>query len=216
MPAPFPERRNKSLLSVRKRFAGLNSRDRMLIKKRKKQSAVFFVLAMLLQVAGNVVASRLMVVLMLTVLSSYVKVAHFRPVVVPPSHRTNRRIVDWSTRLTECEEMFRFPFDQLARLFRTLRLPDMCVLENGSVFHAEEVFLLSLNRFAFPQRLVTACKNEFGRDYSQASRAFKFFVTHVFGTFADLVFDNLDFWQPYFALMAAKIQAKVSLQNIQT
>jgi hypothetical protein len=106
--------------------------------------------------------------------------------------------------------MFRFPFHQLRRLFNTLRLPQACVLENGSVYQDEEVFLLSLNRLTFPERLITLCKREFGREHTQAGRAFKYFINHVYNHFADLLFDNLEFWTPYFPMFAEKIQAKMA------
>jgi hypothetical protein len=179
-----------------------------MIKKRKKQFVVMFSLFMMVHARGGG-GARLLFLVVLVLVRQLLELEHEREFTLPPPKRTNRRINDWAHRQHECEGMFRFPFKHLRRLFDTFLLPEMCVLENGSVYYAEEVFLLSLFRMSFPTRLVTIARTEFGRENTQVGRAFKFFINHMYGHFADLLFNNLPWWSTYFDLFAAAFQRKM-------
>jgi hypothetical protein len=75
--------------------------------------------------------------------------------------------------------MFEFKKTDLLRLLPLLRLPDECTFDNRSKMAGEEVFLRGL------YELVSgANKHEiagvFGRDWSAQSRAFKYFIEHMY------------------------------------
>lgn len=209
MPPLYKKKKNKREYSVEKRFLGMNARDRGMQRVRKKQCAVSIALLLQSFTIGNAVLTQGCVLLALCALLSYVAVSRERAFSLPRRQRLNRRIEHWAHRLNECEQKFRFPFHHLRRLYEALLIPEWCRLENGSVYHGEEVFLLSLNRLAFPHRLVNMAQSDWGRDGTQTGRAFKFFIFHVYDTFCDLLFDNLPFWEPYFALFAKAIQRKM-------
>jgi hypothetical protein len=116
---------------------------------------------------------------------------------------------------SKCENWFRFKANQLGRLFTVWRIPLTCQLENRSVYPGEQVMLLALRRLVFPVRLDDMTGNEhdqsagFGREYTQASRAFKWFVNHLYSTFLDLLTNNLEWWMKHAARFANSVQRKM-------
>src|SRR5690606_37009326 len=72
----------------------------------------------------------------------------------------------------------------------------------------EEVFISALYRLAYPNKLEYLV-SMFGREISQWSRAFNWFLKHVYTTFADLLLDNLQYWVPQFPRFAAAIASKL-------
>ena len=59
----------------------------------------------------------------------------------------------------------------------------------------EEVMLRALYELVISgENQFNIATNVFGRDQSQQSRAFKWFINQMFSTFEDLVIDNLDWW----------------------
>ena len=57
----------------------------------------------------------------------------------------------------------------------------------------EEVMLRGLYELVSGEDQYNIAENVFDREQSQQSRAFYFFIDHVFTTFYDLVTDNLEF-----------------------
>jgi hypothetical protein len=79
-----------------------------------------------------------------------------------------------------------------------MRFPDTVRLENQSVFSGEEIFLRGLFELArkFPTgHKKTSVADTFRRHPSDQSRAFKYFINHIFDTFYDLVENNLQWWE---------------------
>jgi hypothetical protein len=94
---------------------------------------------------------------------------------------------------SDCKLMFEFKKADLQRLLPLLHFPDECCFDNRSKMAGEEVFLRGL------YELVSAAnKHEvarvFGRDWSAQSRAFKYFIEHIYNHFKHLVMDNLHWW----------------------
>lgn len=84
----------------------------------------------------------------------------------------------------DIEEQFRFRNAlQLRQVLATLRIPHRVNLGNGEWFFGEEIFLIGLRRLNYPCKLITLVRTEFGRSVSSLSRAFKYFVLHIYGTF---------------------------------
>ena len=59
----------------------------------------------------------------------------------------------------------------------------------------EEAFLRALYELASGESQFNICENVFGREQSQQSRAFNWFIEHLDSTFYDLLSDNLEWWQ---------------------
>ena len=92
--------------------------------------------------------------------------------------------------LYECWNFFETRKEDPQRLLLNLRFPEKCVLQNGSTMPGKEVMLRGLYELFFgaDQHEVVPI---FGRDQTQQSRAFKYFVIHIYDNFLHLVTDNL-------------------------
>jgi hypothetical protein len=78
------------------------------------------------------------------------------------------------------------------------------------------IILIGLYGFATTGTLHNDFTLIFGRDYSQFSRAFKYFVTHMLHHCTHLLYGNLQYWKrllPYFAeCVRVKLEEKTGLQ----
>jgi hypothetical protein len=128
---------------------------------------------------------------------------------LPPLLRYNKSIQFYINQPTICEEKLRFEARHLRRVFNVLRIPAFVKLSNGSRMTGEEIFLFSLNRLSFPRRIVSAAREEFGRENSQWTRAFDWFINHILVTFKHLLFSNLPWWSDYFDAAARAVQSKM-------
>lgn len=95
---------------------------------------------------------------------------------------------------SDCYVFFAFRQEHLSRLFKALRIPDKVHLENGSVMTGEEIALRGLYELVNGDDQHHAAMLVFGREASQQSRATRWFYNHIFESFADLLFDNLEWW----------------------
>jgi hypothetical protein len=104
-----------------------------------------------------------------------------------------RRTID-SFRECQCRINFRFTKSQLKLLLPLLRLPHICTLKNRLKLTGEEVMLRGLYEFSSGDNQEQMSVNVFGGDQPTQSRAFHFFINHMYGTFQHLVHDNLAWW----------------------
>ena len=115
---------------------------------------------------------------------------------------------------SNCKLMFEFKKTDLLRLLPLLHFPDECCFDNRSKMAGEEVFLRGL------YELVTAANKHdisrvFGRDWSAQSRAFKYFIEHMYNNFKHLLMDNLHWWyrNGFFTSSAEAIGRKMELDE---
>jgi len=116
-----------------------------------------------------------------------------------------------------CWNYFETRKEDLSRLLYGLRFPEDCVLENGSRMSGEEVLLRGLFELVSGDDQFTIAEAIFGREQSQQSRAFKYFVDHIFNNFLFLVRDNLSWWfdNGYFHESNRAIKAKLEALGLQ-
>lgn len=116
---------------------------------------------------------------------------------------------------TECRINFRFTKEHLNILIKLLRFPDMIKLDNGIIMAGEEVFIRGLYEFVSGDNQEQISANVFGREFSAQSRAFKYFINHIYSTFEHLVHDNLDWWyrNGFFASSAGAIGQKINIPS---
>lgn len=81
-------------------------------------------------------------------------------------------------------------------------------MNNQSKFTPEEVFLFGLNRLAYPARLQDLC-SIYGRDFSQWSRVFSFFIEHIYHNYKHLLFNNWECWKSSIPSFSAAIRLKI-------
>lgn len=95
---------------------------------------------------------------------------------------------------SECVSFFRFQKADLFRLKRALQFLEVVHLSNRSTMSGEEVFLRGLFELVSGSDQIEIATFVFGRDQSQQSRAFSWFINHLYNNFSDLLTDNLDWW----------------------
>ena len=120
----------------------------------------------------------------------------------------NRTIESFSEE--QCDRLFRFRKEDLRRLHQVLQMPETVRTDNRCCFTSEEVLLLSLCRMATPANRMEDLSLIFGRDYSQWSRAFRWFLQYMKETFGNRIMDNLAYWEPMFAECAEAIRRKAA------
>ena len=184
------ERRQQArYISVRRRFQALTSQERVLATKLQKLVLVSMFQAR--SVESDEEREKISGLAHLA-LRKYCTILYFEDEGLPRPIRLDRRIASFSA--SQCWNFFETRDEDLIRLLRALRLPEMCTLRNGSTMAGEEVMLRGLLELVTGDNQYNIAENVFGREQSQQSRAFYFFVEHVFTTFYDLVTDNLQWW----------------------
>ena len=76
-----------------------------------------------------------------------------------------------------------------------LRLRGDFKLDNGWTLSGEEIFLRGLYELVSGEDQHNISRNVFGREQTAQSRCFKFFINHLYDTFYDLLYDNLQWWK---------------------
>lgn len=145
----------------------------------------------------------------------YAKLVDVQYLDEPPPHVRTRpvsRTID-SFAEDECWQRFRTLKVDLPRLLHCLKLDQQdspfLIMSNGCRFTYEEILLFSLNRLVYPGRLQDLARDTYGRDYTQWSRAFHWFINYVCHNFGYLLTNNLNYWVDYFPTFCRAIQAKL-------
>jgi hypothetical protein len=94
----------------------------------------------------------------------------------------------------DCWTFFKCRKTDISRFYAVLRFPDRCVLDNGINMSGEEVFCRGMYELVSGEDQHNIAKNVFGRDQSAQSRAFTFFIDHIYETHLYLLTDNLEWW----------------------
>jgi hypothetical protein len=110
----------------------------------------------------------------------------------------------------QCWSRFRTRKTDLPRLFNALgwNLVGTVRLGNRCQYTGEEIFLFGMNRLVYPGRLDDMC-DMYGRDYSQWSRGFTYFIVFMMTNWKYLVMGNLRYWQPHFHAFSESIRFKI-------
>ena len=99
----------------------------------------------------------------------------------------------------------------LHRLHAVLKLPlfgGVVKLSNGSKFGTEEIMLLALNRFVYPQKFAEMC-SVYCRDWTALCRAFNWFCKYVRINFGHLVTNNLLYWRDHLESFSEQVRHKI-------
>jgi hypothetical protein len=117
----------------------------------------------------------------------------------------------------ECKLMFSFRSKScLHRLKTALKFPESVTFSNRSRMSGEECFLRGLYEIVSGDNQEKICINVFGRECTTQSRAFSYFIHHIYDNFIHLLTNNLDWFYKngFFAESAAAIGNKMSLIDI--
>ena len=193
-------------LSYRKRYLSLSSIDQVRLKLLKK--LILVVIYKIERLSDEIAIEKLNGKLRKVVLL-YSSIVYTKDECLESCERYDRTIRSFTA--SDCKLMFEFKKRDLLRLFPLLHFPDECKFDNRSIMAGEEV-LRGL------YELVSASNKHdiarfFGRDWSAQSRAFTYFIEHLYDNFKHLVLDNLPWWyrNGFFASSAEAIGKKMNL-----
>ena len=93
---------------------------------------------------------------------------------------------------SECWNYFETRRQDLPRLRTALLLDRDCILSNGIRMTGEEIMLRGLYELVSRDDQYIIANEIFGKDQPAQSRAFSFFINHVYSHFQDILTDNLE------------------------
>ena len=88
---------------------------------------------------------------------------------------------------SSCYTNFKFRKSDLHTILDLFEFPDYCKLHNNGSMRGEEVFCRGLYELCSGMNQQVMCENVFGREQSQQSFAFKYFINHIFFNFGKLL-----------------------------
>jgi hypothetical protein len=94
----------------------------------------------------------------------------------------------------DCWTFFKCKKADIGRFFHVLKFPDRCVFDNRISMSGEEVFCRGMYEVVLGEDQHNIAKNVFGRDQSAQSRAFMYFIDHIYETHLFLLLDNVEWW----------------------
>lgn len=187
--------------SYRKRFLGISAADNVKIHQVKHKIAMFLVLSE--DLPPEIALSG-----MVTLFKEYKSLVYEPDYHLEPPPALRRRTID-SYSESDVPHSFRFrSTDQLSILLRLLQFPPTVVLLNGSVLSGEEVFLFGLRRLSYPSRYHDLI-DEFGGEFSVWSRAFHYFVNHIYNKFKHLVLNGLQHFVSEFPAFSEVLRSQL-------
>ena len=129
--------------------------------------------------------SRLLKVMMITYLKGIVELV----VNLPPTAARYRTIDSFTN--DQCWNFFETRKEDLPRLLKGLRFPGKVVFNNGGVMSGEECMLRGLYELVSGTDQYEIAENVFGLDQPTQSRAFSYFIYHIYDNFLDLLTNNI-------------------------
>ena len=113
----------------------------------------------------------------------------------PYSHEPPRLVISVdSFTASQCKIFFKFNKEELQRIFNMMTFPDECKFDNNGSMSGEEVFLRGLYEACNSGNKQVICETLMGGEYTRQSRAFIYFIEHIYDRFRHLVHNSLDWW----------------------
>ena len=184
----LPYRTTSKKTSIRTRFKSLTTHEQNRLRLLKKSAMIM----MGARKASKDVAMKAFLekrILFCIALSINIKADNYEPIPRPIRMVVSIDNMDFSF----AHEFLRFRLDDLRRLYRQLRFPDVVKLENRSTMTGEEVFIRGLFEMVTGVKK-TMVSETFGRHPSDQCRAFNYFIKHIYNNFHHLITDNLRWW----------------------
>ena len=189
------ERLPRRSLSRRLRFLGLTSHEQVELRKLRRYLLLFACLKEEAIERGDDCYANLMLKCQNYCEKRYFHIKFIDAVFFQLPNLPNlARTID-SFDESSCDQQFRFLKHHLHLLLRPLRFPCVVLLNNGIRMPGEKVFLRGLYEIRSGDNQYDAAVNVFGRDQSVQSRAYSWFIKHIYENFSNLVTDNLEWWR---------------------
>jgi hypothetical protein len=185
-------RKTSKELNIHRRHLAINSNEQVL--SRRAKSMILSVINTLSNVSNLSMMIKKMGLLILNLLFFlYFRInINLQPEIYHHLPNWKRTINSFSE--SECWNFFETKKEDLPRLLRVWRIPNVVILENGSKMSGEELMLRGIYELVSGEDQYNICTNVFGRDQTQQSRAFKYFINHMYDHFQDLLTNNLHWW----------------------
>ena len=179
-------------LNLRKRFYALSSNEKQEANIWRKFAMLILILLVKYKKRNNSTKKRILGKLYRLVMMKYIITVVDFGIVVSRPERLNRNINSFNE--SQCWNFFETRKEDLSRLLHFLKFDRICILTNGSSMCGEEIFLRGMYELVSGENQNSIAENVFGREFTQQSRAFKFFVDHIYNNFHYLLCDNLQWW----------------------
>ena len=182
-------RQSARKINIRKRFNALTSQEKMVSKRYYR---IFYI-----SLVKSIKSDEADLKVKYKKLAQWAYLKYLFEVVdlssaLPPPIRLDRTIDSFSE--SQCWNFFECRKGDLYRLLKELKFPTTCYFDNRGKMSGEEVFLRGLYELVSGEDQNSIANNVFGRDQSYQSRAFAYFIDHIYYTFLDLLTDNLQWW----------------------
>ena len=179
-------RRKAKHLSYRKRHLSLSSIEQVRLKRLKK---IILALFCKIGMTDDTEEKKDLNDMLEAVVLKYLSIVVVYKDDMDMCERYDRTISSFSP--SDCKTFFEFKKADLVRLFPLLNIPEICKFDNRSEMSGEEVFLRGLYELVNGETKHNISRNVFGRDWSAQSRAFNYFINHIYNNLKHLVTDNL-------------------------
>lgn len=195
-------------LSYRRRFLRLTSNRQ--VEMRRMRSFMAFLMVKIRTVINNAVKVKMKRVLKLLAMK-YLELSVEPQTELEPLEHPHITIEYFSD--SNCPIFFGFLKTDLARLRHLLRFPQEVTFSNRATMSGEEIMLRGLYELVSGETQHKIATNVFGRELTVQSRAFSWFIHHIWTEFHHLVNNNLDWWfrNGFFASSAEAIGRKINM-----
>lgn len=205
----FKLKRVAKQLSYRKRFLSICSHDQ--VRSRRIKKVILAFMARLKNVKLEQAERTSLDTGLRLLIARYLSLVAEPDIELEKPVKLNRTIESFSE--SDCRIFFAFDKADLPRLLGLLQIPNVVRFPNRAKMSGEEILLRGLYELVSGETQHKISTNVFGRDLTAQSRAFTWFINHMFNTFHHLVDDNLQWWftNGFFEQSAAAIGRKMDM-----
>ena len=178
-------------LNIRRRYCAINSREKIASNKLRKYALLYLLRSKyLLNIDDSKKFS-------LHLISKYLMFMYYKIVLcfegkIERPIQLSRDINSFSE--SDCWNFFEMRKIDMYRVLIILRLNDCCKFPDKSTMSGEEVFLRGMYELVNGESQHSIAAHVFGHEQSRQSRAFSYFINHIYFKFTYLVFNNLNWW----------------------
>jgi hypothetical protein len=182
----FQRRKTSKQLSYRFRYKAMSSHDQVEARKWKKLLLIVLILSFTNKVIKNSFVIPALKYFSLILENSEDHEEEIRPL---------RKVVSVDSYTpSTCKLFFQFKKRDLSHLIELFKFPEVVRFDNRSTMSGEEVFLQGLHELVSGENQERMCHTLFGREHTQQSRAFTWFIDHMYNNYKHLVTESLPWW----------------------
>ena len=182
-------RKTAKQLSYRMRYKAMSSHDQVNCRKWKK------ILQYLIIINYCRPEDKFIEEILPLIAMKYLSLAYEDPDSHEPPEKPLRLVISVdSFTASQCKIFFKFNKEELQRIFNMMTFPDECKFDNNGSMSGEEVFLRGLYEACNSGNKQVICETLMGGEYTRPSRAFIYFIEHIYDRFRHLVHNSLGWW----------------------